>query len=136
MAIGMKVMVTKNVKTDLDVTNGSQVQIVDIVLHLDEPPVGDDPIATLKYFPAYILVKLNRTQTTPLDTLDEGVIPVQVATCSFQIKVHGNGGTYITHTVCHHQYPMTAAYGFMDYWSQGQTIPYLLLTSLLCQVGL
>jgi hypothetical protein len=37
IAIGMKVMVTNNVETDLDITNGARGEIVDIVLHPDEP---------------------------------------------------------------------------------------------------
>jgi hypothetical protein len=36
IAISMKVMVTSNIKTDLDVTNGAHGEIVDIILHPDE----------------------------------------------------------------------------------------------------
>ena len=32
-------------------------EIVDIVLHPDEPPIGDKPAIHLKYMSAYILVK-------------------------------------------------------------------------------
>jgi hypothetical protein len=35
IAIGMRVMVTNNIETDLDITNGAQGEIVDIVLHPD-----------------------------------------------------------------------------------------------------
>ena len=62
ITIGMKVMVTSNIETDLDVTNGAQGEIVDIILHPDEPPLGDDPIVTLQHLPSYILVKLKRTR--------------------------------------------------------------------------
>ena len=58
LAVGMKVMVTANIETDLDVTNGARGEIVDIILHPDEPPLGDDSIVTLKYLPSYILVKM------------------------------------------------------------------------------
>ena len=37
LAIGIKVMVTENIKTDLDVANGVRGEIVDIILHPDEP---------------------------------------------------------------------------------------------------
>ena len=47
----MKVLVTNNIEMDLDVTNGARETIVDIVLHLDEPPLGDEPIVHLKYLP-------------------------------------------------------------------------------------
>ena len=61
IAIGMKVMVTSNVQTDLDITNGACGIIVNIVLHPDEPPLIDNNIVPLKYLPLYILVKLSRT---------------------------------------------------------------------------
>jgi hypothetical protein len=47
-AIGMKVMVTDNIDTDLDIANGSRGEIVDVVLHPDEPPIGEDNIVRLK----------------------------------------------------------------------------------------
>ncbi|TFK78127.1 hypothetical protein K466DRAFT_457325, partial [Polyporus arcularius HHB13444] len=62
MAVGMKVMVTSNIETDLDVANGARGEIVDIILHPDEPPIGPDPVVTLHHPPAYILVKLHRTR--------------------------------------------------------------------------
>ncbi|KAI9069198.1 hypothetical protein FKP32DRAFT_1560221 [Trametes sanguinea] len=40
-----------------------------------------------------------------------------------QIKVEGTGGVLITRTVKRRQFPITAAYAFTDYRSQGQTIP-------------
>ena len=90
---GMKVLVTDNVETDLDVTNGARGEIVDIILHPDEPPPGDEPIVYLKYVPSYILVKLNRTQASQLDGLDESVIPVEIAT---KIKVETEAGRVVT----------------------------------------
>ena len=93
-------MVTKNIETDLDITNGARGEIVDIILDPDEPPIGNDPIVTLKRLPAYILVKMARTRATQLEGLDEGVIPVQVATCNFQIKVRQVGGKYVKRSVC------------------------------------
>ena len=127
IAIGMKVMVTSNIETDLDVMNGARGEIVDIILHPDEPPLGDDPIVTLQHLPSYILVKLKRTRVERLEGLDEGVIPVEVATRSFQIKVRTSNSKYTTRSVRRRQFPMTAAYGFTDYHSQGQTLPYVII---------
>jgi hypothetical protein len=78
LAKGMKVLVIDNVETDLDVTNCAHGEIVDIILHPDEPPIGNEPIIWLKYLPAYILVKLTCTQASRLEGLDEAV-PVEVA---------------------------------------------------------
>jgi hypothetical protein len=87
LAKGMKVLVTDNVETDLDVTNGARGKIVDIILHPDEPPIGDGAIVHLKYLPSYILVKLCRTRASKLDGLEESVIPVEVEMTTMKIKV-------------------------------------------------
>ncbi|KAL6303026.1 hypothetical protein BKA93DRAFT_818191 [Sparassis latifolia] len=55
LAIGMKVMVTMNIKTDLDVANGSRGTIEDIILDENEPTFGNDPVVQLHHPPAYSL---------------------------------------------------------------------------------
>jgi PIF1-like helicase len=127
LARGMKVMVTNNIETDLDVANGARGEIVDIILHPEEPPVADEPIVRLQRMPAYILVKLTRTRASRLEGLGEAVIPVEPMVNKIQIKVKTAEGKTITRTVSRRQYPMTAAYAFTDYRSQGQTIPYLIV---------
>ena len=57
LAIEMKVMVTVNLETDLDVTNGARVSIVGIMLNPKGPPLPNTPIVRLKFLPSYILVK-------------------------------------------------------------------------------
>ena len=89
---GMKILVTDNVEMDLDVTNGAQGEIVNIILQPDEPPPGDKPTIYLKYVPSYILVKLNRTWASQLDRLDESAIPVEVATTTMKLKVQTGAG--------------------------------------------
>ena len=80
VACGMKVMVTQNVETDLDITNGARGTVVDIWLNPDEPPIStEQPLIKLKYMPLYILVKLERTRATQLQDLEESVIPVEPA---------------------------------------------------------
>ena len=118
LAIGMKVMVTSNIATDLDITNGARGTIADIILDPLEPPLGVTPIADLKYVPQCVLVRLNRTRAARLDTLDNGVIPIFPAKSSMQISLQKK-----PKTVTRGQYPITAAYCFTDYRSQGQTIP-------------
>ena len=118
LALGMKVMVTNNLQTDLDITNGARGIITDIILDPDEPELGEDPIVTLKYLPACILVRLSRTRAGQLPGLDSGVIPIQRVSSAMQIKV----GKDKTRTVTRTQYPITGAYSFTDYRSQGQTI--------------
>ena len=79
----MKVMVTENIETDLDLTNGARGEIVDIILwHPDEPPIVDAPVVHLKYMPAYILVNLSR-RAAALGGLEANVIPIEPATISY-----------------------------------------------------
>jgi hypothetical protein len=127
IAIGAKVLVTQNIDTDLDVMNGARGEIVDIVLHPDEPPFEGGPIIKLKYLPAYILVKMERTRATKLEGLDEGIIPIEPASHSIRISVRTRGRKYVTRSVTRRQFPMTAAYAFTDYRSQGQTIPVVMV---------
>lgn len=55
-----------------------------------------------------------------------GWIPVEVTSKKFQISVLV-GGKYQKCTVHRRQFPITVAYSFTDYRSQGQTIPYVLV---------
>ena len=122
LAIGMKVMVTNNLQTDLDVTNGARGVVVDIILNPEEPPFEDGSMVTLKHLPECVLVKLLRTRAAALPGLDEGIIPIQRISTRSQIRVGGKSRT-VTRT----QFPITGAYSFTDYRAQGQTIPYVLI---------
>lgn len=71
----------------------------------------------LHYPPAYILVRLNRTKIETLHGLPPQVIPITPLTKTFNIQTAGQSMT-VTRT----QLPITPAYAFTDYRSQGQTI--------------
>lgn len=127
LAVGMKVMVTVNVMTDLDVANGARGEIVDIILDPDEPTPSNTGTVKLTKPPAYVLVKLDRTRATTLPGLPDGVIPIEPFTKSFEIETEGadaeGRAVKLKKTVKRKQYPITPAYAFTDYRSQGQTIP-------------
>ena len=57
ISIGMEVMVTENVETDLDITNGACGNIIGMILHPDEPQHDDNTIVKLVFLPACILIK-------------------------------------------------------------------------------
>ncbi|TFY67448.1 hypothetical protein EVJ58_g1608 [Rhodofomes roseus] len=125
-AVGMKVMVTLNVDTDLDVANGTRGEIVDIVLDPREPAIANDRIVNLQYLPLYVLVRLEHTKASGLTGLAENVIPVEPLSRTFQVQVpirDAEGQHFVSKTVTRRQFPMTAAYAFTDYRAQGQTIP-------------
>ncbi len=125
LAIGMKVMVTVNVETDLDITNGARGTITGIGLHLEENDVPNERVVQLSRIPVYILVKLDRTKLPALEGLDEGVIPITPIVKSFSIETGIENPK--KKTVRRLQFPMTEAYAFTDYRSQGQTIPYVIV---------
>ena len=87
IAVGMKVMVTENLETDLDITNGARGTITDIVLHPKEPPLPDTPIVRLMHLPSYILIKLNRTKASPLPGLETSMVPL--LTKADRYGIHG-----------------------------------------------
>lgn len=120
LAIGLEVMVTMNIHTDLDVANGARGQIVGIVLDPDEPPLSRDPSQSevkLQFPPAYVLVKLHQTKAKALPGLEAGVIPIKPVKKTFTISVAGQDKV-----VTRIQLPITPAYGFTDHRAQGQTI--------------
>lgn len=89
-----------NIETDLDITNGAQGEIVDIILHPDKPPISNsEPVVQLQHLPAYILVKLSHTRASRLAGLNDMVIPIKVATTSMKISIQVHGGKTLECTV-------------------------------------
>ncbi|RDX42769.1 hypothetical protein OH76DRAFT_1362174 [Lentinus brumalis] len=70
---------------------------------------------------------MTRTRASQLEGLDSGVIPVEPAKCSMQILIERVGQAALKRTVNRRQFPMTPAYAFTDYRSQGQTIPFVIV---------
>ena len=123
MAIGMKVMVTFNIETDLDIANGARGEVVQVVLDERESKYSaSQSTVQLEYPPAYVLVKMLSTKVSRLEGLEDNVIPIQPMERSFTISVGDK-----TKTVVRRQLPLTAAYAFTDYRSQGQTIHHAII---------
>lgn len=124
LAKGMKVMVTINIHTDLDIANGTRGRIVDIILDPDEDPIPSNmKEIRLKKPPVYVLVKLEHTRLEALPGLEPGVVPIEPVTKAMRIEEKDQSGVVSGKTVTRRQLPITAAYAFTDYRSQGQTIP-------------
>ncbi|KAK7683381.1 hypothetical protein QCA50_013643 [Cerrena zonata] len=123
IAKGMKIMVTLNIETEMDVANGTRGEIVDILLASDKPPLTPGMrTVRLRKPPAYVLVKLPHTRMRQLPGLPPNVIPIEPRMDSFPIKLTRADKTPYTRQVRRRQLPLTAAYAFTDYRSQGQTI--------------
>ena len=65
----------------------------------------------------YVLVKLNQMKAPSLEGLPQNVIPVEPVRKTFMINKDG-----VKMTVNQVQLPLTLAYAFTDYRSQGQTL--------------
>lgn len=116
LSVGMKVMVTFNIKTDLDIANRMRGKITKIVLNKQELEYSpNNSIVNLAFPPAYILVKMTSTKVKNLNGLQENIIPITPAKRTFTI-VEGNEKRTITRK----QLPLTPAYAFTDYHSQGR----------------
>ncbi|KAF8425807.1 hypothetical protein L210DRAFT_3367619, partial [Boletus edulis BED1] len=63
LSIGMKVVITFNVETDLDVAIGARGEVVKVVLHEDEPFFSPPKsVVELQRPPAYVIVKMMSTK--------------------------------------------------------------------------
>lgn len=128
IALGMKIMITDNIQTDLDITNGATGEIIDIILHEDESIQSlNDTIITLKHLPIYILVKLGRTRATKLYNLEDCIVPIEPTSTTYRIKITTQNGNIVQRTIQRRQFPLTGAYAYTDYRSQGQTIQYAII---------
>lgn len=86
LAVGMEVMVTFNVLTDIDVANGARGEVVEIVLDDKEDCYSpNERYVHLHYPPAYVLVWMKRTKAEALEGLEEGVLPIVPLTKTFNI---------------------------------------------------
>ncbi|KAG9033097.1 hypothetical protein FS837_002549, partial [Tulasnella sp. UAMH 9824] len=108
----MEVMVTYNVKTDLDVANSARGRIHDIVLNVEEhpPPAGAKEVQ-LNNLPTYLLIEMDRALAEQLEGLPEGVLPLEPISKLFQIALPNGEKKTVKRTWL----PLTAAYAFTDY---------------------
>ncbi|KIK80722.1 hypothetical protein PAXRUDRAFT_157908 [Paxillus rubicundulus Ve08.2h10] len=84
LAVGMRMMVTRNLDTDLDITNGARGTIVNIVVDADELLSTDDNNVIHLCCPlTFVLVKMDKTRATPLEGLQESIIPIEPISKSF-----------------------------------------------------
>jgi len=130
LAVGMRVLVTFNIQTDLDLANGARGSIVGIVLHPQEPP-SDNEVVLLTHVPLCVLVKMDRTRAPQFPGLSPGVVPIEpiakMMKLPLTLQKRNPSSNVLTvetvhRTVKRRQLPITGAYAFTDYQSQGQTI--------------
>jgi hypothetical protein len=122
---GMQVMVTRNLATTANLSNGSRGRVVDIKLDVREDRIADEAFAAhkvfLRYPPALIILELDFCQLSPLPGLSERQVPLTPEKFKFTI------GSSPSTTITRRQLPLTPAYAFTDFKSQGQTIEHVLV---------
>ena len=124
ITIGMEVMVTFNVSTDLDVANGTRGQVVDIVVDArEEISASNTQTKVLQYPPVYILIRMLHTKADALNGLESGILPITPLTKTFSVVTASSKKITVT---CQ-QLPITPAYAFTDYCSQAQTIEHCIV---------
>jgi hypothetical protein len=124
VAIGMRVLVTENIEKELDLTNGTRGEVVDIILDAREPPIDSEcAVVTLKYLPRYFLIRIQREpgHGRKLENLEEDVTPVLPVTHFLQIEESVNGES-LTRRIKRTQYTFTGAYALTDCRAQGLTM--------------
>lgn len=118
IAVGMRCMLTWNVRTEADLANGTVGEVVGLVLDKREPYAERQaPIIRLLFPPRYILLKPLYTTAQSLPGLDNGVFPIEPVERVFFISTQGQ-----KIAVTRSQLPITGAYAMTDYRAQGQTM--------------
>jgi hypothetical protein len=106
----MRVMVTANLQTDLDVVNGVRGKIVDIVLEEDEQIQAGESVVTLRLEMAASTYVLDHTKVRTLTGLPAGMIPIAPMLRTYMLTdVAGIKKS------TKWQLPITGAYGFTDF---------------------
>ena len=91
VAIGMPVLVTHNLRTELDIMNGTRGFITNIILHPAEPPPSQTkPTVELHHLPLFILVKLNQTHAPCFGSEDEAVVLISPIQMSIRLHLSQN----------------------------------------------
>ncbi|KAI5984255.1 hypothetical protein EDC04DRAFT_2834046 [Pisolithus marmoratus] len=122
VSVGMPVMVTENVCTSAGIANGTRGIITSIILDPREPnTVNDNEQIKLHYPPLFIVIKVNGNGRTSFDGLQKDEVPVMPIVQHFYI------GEKPRTRISRQQLPVTAAYAFTDYKSQGDTISHCIV---------
>ena len=117
--IGMPVIVTTNIKTELGITNGTSGIVRHIHFNNNEVISEGTAIHHLKHHPDYIIVELNDVDVRTLDGLPPNHIPIAPVKKSFSVSVPGpKKKVSINRT----HFPLVPRFSCTAHKSQGQTL--------------
>ena len=127
LLVGMKVMVTENVATSVNLANSSHAVIVDVILDDHEgskvPTMTSEGIhlLPLHYPPHFIILCLDFSELRPLPFLKEKEVPLFPITHKFQIN--SDPPAFVTRC----QLAITPTYAFTNFKAQGQTLQNMII---------
>jgi len=116
--VDMPVMLTKNISTELGLTNGTTGIVKAIPLKPDVVNEGNDGIHYLESCPDYITVEFDDIVMNPLDKLPPKHVPVFTKDVSFSFTENGKKSL----TVQRKHFPLVPAFSCTAHKSQGQTL--------------
>ena len=117
--IGMPVMVSTNVKTDLGVTNGTKGIVRDICFDNREETDESPGCHHVDGLPHSIIVELEDIDMEPLPGLPPNYYPISVRTESFPVHMPGRKSAV---NVNRSQFPLVPLFSCTAHKSQGQTL--------------
>ena len=118
--IGMPVIITSNIKTELGITNGTSGIVRHIQFNTQEL-IGNQSngIHHLEHHPEYIIVELDDVDIKPLDGLPPNHVPITPVKKSFSVNVPGkNEKVSVNRT----HFPLVPRFSCTAHKSQGQTL--------------
>ena len=118
--IGMPVVVSKNIHTELGMTNGTKGVVRSIHLKKEESVVSGYPdnFQYLQHTPDCIIVELDDINVKPLDGLPANHVPIVPQRGSFQVHVGGKEAV----SVNRRHFPLVPRFSCTAHKSQGETL--------------
>ena len=117
--IGMPVIVTQNIATELGITNGTVGKIKSIHLKNGEVITGDTGYHHIQHPLEYIIVELENISMRPLNGLPPNHVPITVKRDSFQVYLPEKEKSINVNRL---HFPLVPRYSCTAHKSQGQTL--------------
>ena len=117
--VGMPVYLTRNIATELGLTNGTTGVVRSIHLQDGEVISGDTGFHHPKHHPDYIIVELDDVTMKPLDGLKPNHVPIFPEKGYFQVRVKGKKDPFNIKRI---QFPLVPRFSCTAHKSQGQTL--------------
>jgi ATP-dependent exoDNAse (exonuclease V) alpha subunit len=122
--VGMPVIVSKNIHTELGMTNGTKGVIRAIHFKEEESVISGntDGFHHLKHMPDCIVVELDEINVKPLNGLPPKHVPIVIQRGSFEVYMGTRNGKKESVKVSRRHFPLVPRFSCTAHKSQGQTL--------------